>query len=40
MDGVLYANRELFASFDEADGLWAIDGTELRCAVLVARTPD
>ena len=40
VDGVLYANRELFASFDEADGLWAIDGTELRCAVLVARTPD
>ena len=39
-DGVLYANRKPFATFDEAGGVWAIDHTELRCRVLAARTPE
>jgi hypothetical protein len=40
MDGVIFANRARFAIFDEATGVWAIENTELRCPVLVARTPD
>lgn len=40
VDGVLYANRKPFATFDDAQGLWAIDHTELRCPVLAARAPD
>src|SRR5436190_23238397 len=40
VDGMLYANREPFATFDKAQGVWAIDHTELRCPVLTARAPD
>ncbi len=40
VDGVLYADRERFAEFDEAANLWILEHTELRCPVLVARTPD
>ena len=40
IDGALYADGELFAVFDEADNLWAIEHTQLRCPVLVARAPD
>ena len=40
VDGVLYANRKPFATFDEAAKVWAIDHTELRRRVLAARAPD
>ena len=40
VDGVLYADRERFAAFDEATSLWAIEATQMRCPVLVARAPD
>jgi hypothetical protein len=40
VDGVIYADRERFAEFDEAARLWAIEHTGLRCPVLVARAPD
>jgi hypothetical protein len=40
VDGVLYANRKRFATFDQAEGVWAIDHTELRCPMLAARAPD
>jgi len=40
IDGVLYADDERFAAFDEAISLWAIEHTALRCPVLVARAPD
>lgn len=40
VDGILYVDRERFAVFSEADNLWAIEHTELRCPVLVARAPD
>lgn len=40
VDGVIYADRERFAEFDEAANLWAIEHTQLRCPVLVARAPD
>ena len=40
VDGMLSANRQPFATFDKAQGVWAIDQTELRCRVLAARTPD
>ena len=40
VDGILYADREHFASFDETSALWAIEHTQLRCPVLVARAPD
>ena len=40
VDGILYADRERFASFDETSALWAIEHTALRCPVLVARAPD
>jgi hypothetical protein len=40
VDGHLYTNRQSFAVFDEAQKLWLIRGTELRCPVIVARTPD
>jgi len=40
VDGVLYANRKRFATFDDAEGVWAIDHTELRCRVLAARAPE
>ena len=39
-DGTLLADRMPFAKFDEATKLWSIEGTQLRCAVLVARAPD
>ena len=40
LDGILYADRERFAVFSEADSLWSIERTQLRCPVLVARAPD
>ena len=40
MNGVLYTDRKRFAAFDEAQGVWAIDRTQLRCPTLVARSPD
>jgi hypothetical protein len=40
VDGILHADSKRFAAFDEATSLWSIDGTELRCPVLVARAPD
>ena len=39
-DGILYADRERFAVFSEADRLWSIEHTQMRCPVLVARAPD
>ena len=40
VDGILYADLERFAVFDEATNLWAIEHTQMRCPVLVARAPD
>src|SRR5262249_35151526 len=40
VDGILYADLERFAVFDEAPSLWAIEHTKLACPVLVARAPD
>ena len=40
VDGILYADAERFAVYDEATHLWAIEHTELQCPVLVARVPD
>ena len=40
VEGILYANRKRFATLDDAQGVWAIDETELRCPVLAARAPD
>ena len=40
MDGVVYADNERFAVYDEATSLWAIEHTALKCPVLVARAPD
>jgi hypothetical protein len=40
VDGILYADLERFAVFDEAASLWTIEHTPLRCPVLVARAPD
>src|SRR5260221_7276599 len=37
LDGTL---GPMFGPFDEAEGVWAIDHTELRCPVLAARAPD
>jgi hypothetical protein len=39
-DGILYADNDRFAVFDEATSLWSIEHTELECPVLVARAPD
>jgi hypothetical protein len=39
IDGVIYANRRKFATFDEASGLWTIEPSGLRCPILVARSP-
>jgi hypothetical protein len=39
MDGVMYANRKKFATFDEASDLWTIEPSGLRCPILVARSP-
>jgi hypothetical protein len=40
VDGVMYANRKPFASFDTTQAVWTIDHTELRCPVLAIRTPE
>ena len=40
VDGILYADLERFAAYDERKSLWAIEHTPLRCPVLVARAPD
>ena len=40
VDGVMLADRQPFATFDEAAKLWQIEGIELRSAVLVARIAD
>jgi len=39
VDGILYADNDRFAVFDEATNLWSIEHTELECPVLVARAP-
>jgi hypothetical protein len=39
VNGVIYANRKKFATFDEASGLWTIEPSGLRCPILVARSP-
>jgi hypothetical protein len=39
VNGVIYANRKKFATFDEASGRWTIEPSGLRCPILVARSP-
>ena len=40
VDGILYADLERFAVFDEQTKLWAIEHTRITCPVLLARAPD
>lgn len=40
VDGILYADLERFAVYDEATSLWTIEHTPLKCPVLVACAPD
>ena len=40
VDGILYADNDRFAAYDERTSFWAIEHTPLRCPVLVARAPD
>jgi hypothetical protein len=37
--GVTYTDGRKFATFDEANGVWTIEPSGLRCPILVARSP-